>query len=342
MPAKEVKIKELEAEMSVQDFWQNREQAQKATRELGELKEAVEKWAGYQSDLKHLQELAGLLAESGSEEPLSKELERSLNKLAAAVAQEEKLAYFTGKYDRNNAVLSVYAGAGGTDAQDWAEMLLRMYLKYAEKSGFRARVLAVTVGQEAGLKNAIMEVRGKQAYGYLKHEGGVHRLVRISPFSAQNLRHTSFALVDVMPELEDVSDLEIKPQDIKTDTYKAGGPGGQYVNKTESAVRVTHLPTGLVATAQSERSQSANKDKAMQLLYAKLQQRLEQEHKEKVEELKGEHVSIEWGHQIRSYVLQPYKLVKDHRTGYETTNVEAILDGELGDFIEAELREVKN
>lgn len=324
--------------MSAENFWQNREQAQRVMRELGELKEVVEKWAGYQSDLKHLQELAGLLADSSADEPLAKELERSLNKLGAAVAQAEKLAYFTGKYDRNNAVLSIYAGAGGTDAQDWTEMLLRMYLRYADKADFKARVLAVTAGQEAGLKNAIIEVRGKYGYGYLQHENGVHRLVRISPFSAQNLRHTSFALVDVMPELEDVSGLEIRSQDIKIDTYKAGGPGGQYVNKTESAVRVTHLPTGLVATAQSERSQSSNRDKAMQLLYAKLQQRLEQEHKEKVEELKGERVSIEWGHQIRSYVLQPYKLVKDHRTGYETTGVEAIMDGELGGFIEAEIR----
>ncbi len=259
-------------------------------------------------------------------------------KLEEKIEKEKFLVYFSGRYDKNNAIISIYSGAGGTDAQDWVEMLLRMYLKYCEKTGFKTQVIAVTGGQEAGLKNAIIEARGQYAYGHLRRENGVHRLVRISPFSAQGLRHTSFALVEVLPELDNVSAVEIRPQDIKTDTYKAGGPGGQYVNKTESAIRITHVPTGLVATSQVERSQGANKDKAMKLLLAKIQQRLDQEHKKTVDELKGEGVKIEWGHQIRSYVLNPYQIAKDHRTGYETAKVEEVLEGELEGFIEAELK----
>ncbi len=267
-----------------------------------------------------------------------KEFERSLQKLEEKIEKEKFLIYLSGAHDKSNAVLSIYSGAGGTDAQEWVEMLLKMYLKYCERNGFIAQVVAVTSGQEAGLKNAIIEIRGKYAYGYLRRESGVHRLVRISPFSSQGLRHTSFALVEVMPEIEDVGNIEIRPQDVRVDTYKAGGPGGQYVNKTESAIRITHIPTGLVSTAQSERSQGTNKDKAMKLLYAKIQQRLDEEHKKTVDELKGESVKIEWGHQIRSYVLNPYKMVKDHRTGFETTQAEKVLAGELEDFIEAELK----
>jgi len=301
------------------------------------LKDEVYKWEVYTSDLKHLTEVAELLKD-GEDDSLNKEFRKSLNALERQVSKEETLAYLAGPYDKNDAVISIYAGAGGTDAQDWTEMLLRMYLKYSDKSGFKPKVIAVTSGQEAGLKNAIIEVQGKYAYGYLKGESGVHRLVRISPFSSQNLRHTSFALVEVMPELDDIGAIEIKPQDIKIDTYKAGGPGGQYVNKTESAIRLTHIPTGLVATSQAERSQGSNKDKAMKLLVARLKQRLDQEKKEKVDELKGEMVPIEWGRQIRSYVLHPYKMVKDHRTDFESTQAEKILEGELEGFIEAELK----
>ncbi len=301
------------------------------------MKDEVYKWEVYTSDLKHLTEVAELLKD-GEDDSLNKEFRKSLNALERQVSKEETLAYLAGPYDKNDAVISIYAGAGGTDAQDWTEMLLRMYLKYSDKSGFKPKVIAVTSGQEAGLKNAIIEVQGKYAYGYLKGESGVHRLVRISPFSSQNLRHTSFALVEVMPELDDIGAIEIKPQDIKIDTYKAGGPGGQYVNKTESAIRLTHIPTGLVATSQAERSQGSNKDKAMKLLVARLKQRLDQEKKEKVDELKGEMVPIEWGRQIRSYVLHPYKMVKDHRTDFESTQAEKILEGELEGFIEAELK----
>lgn len=276
--------------------------------------------------------------EATEDNNLTKEFKRSLEKLEQEINQEEKLAYLAGPYDKNNAIVSIYAGAGGVESQDWVEMLLRMYLKYCAQANFKAKVISLTEGQEAGLKNVIIEVRGKYAFGYLKKENGVHRLVRISPFSSQGLRHTSFALAEVMPEITDFSAIEVRPQDIRVDTYKAGGPGGQYVNKTESAVRVTHLPTGLTSASQAERSQGTNKEKAMQLLFAKLQQRLDQEHKDRVEELKGEAVPIEWGHQIRSYILQPYKLIKDHRSGYETTRVEEVLEGELEGFIEAELK----
>ena len=335
----------MEGETIKEDFWKDSEKAKKISQELGTLKEEFEKWNGFKKDLKHLQEIAELFESAEVGDSLMADFKRSLELLSRKIEKEEILAYLSGEHDKNNAIISIYSGAGGTDAQDWVEMLLRMYLKYCNGDlssslglGFRARVIAVTSGQEAGLKNAIIEVKGKYAYGHLKKENGVHRLVRISPFSAQNLRHTSFAMVDVMPELEDVSGIEINPKDIRTDTYRAGGPGGQYVNKTESAVRVTHIPTGLASTSQAERSQWANRDKAMRLLYAKLQQKLVQEHKKEIDELKGEVVPIEWGRQIRSYVLQPYKMVKDHRTNYETSRAEDVLEGKLDGFIEAELK----
>ena len=322
----------------VENFWQERERAKRISQELADIKDVIEKWHNYESDFKHLNEIVDLLESVGEGDSLHKEFERSLQKLEEKIEKEKFLIYLSGRYDKNNAILSIYSGAGGTDAQEWVEMLLRMYLKYCEKTGFKAQVVAVTSGQEAGLKNAIIEIRGKYAYGYLRCENGVHRLVRISPFSSQGLRHTSFALVEVMPEIEEIGNIEIKPQDVRVDTYKAGGPGGQYVNKTESAIRITHIPTGLVSTSQAERSQGTNKDKAMKLLYAKIQQKLDEEHKKTVDELKGGAVPIEWGHQIRSYVLNPYKMVKDHRTGFETTQAEKVLDGELEDFIEAELK----
>lgn len=242
------------------------------------------------------------------------------------------------EYDKNKAILSIYAGAGGVDAQDWAEMLLRMYLRYAQKKGWPAQVLQVKAGQEAGIKHATFIINRPHTYGYLKGESGVHRLVRLSPFSAAHLRHTSFALVEVIPEIEAVKEIEIKPPDLRIETYRASGPGGQYVNKTESAVRLTHLPTGLTAACQSERLQGENRKKAMKLLYSKLHQVMLKKQKKKIEELKGEKVSVEWGHQIRSYVLHPYKMVKDLRTGVMSSQPDKVLDGELDEFIEAEIR----
>ena len=243
-----------------------------------------------------------------------------------------------GEYDKRQAILSIYAGAGGVDAQDWVEMLLRMYLRYCQSQSWPAQVLQIKEGKEAGLKNVTLIVESPYAYGYLKGESGVHRLVRLSPFDADHLRHTSFALVEVLPEFEEIKEIVIKPEDLRIDTYRASGPGGQYVNKTESAVRITHLPTGLVAACQNERLQGANKKKAMKLLYSKLHQYLSKSKAKEESKLKDQSVAIEWGSQIRSYVLHPYKMVKDHRTGLKSGDPKAVLDGKLDKFIETEVK----
>ena len=243
-----------------------------------------------------------------------------------------------GKYDKRQAILSIYAGAGGVDAQDWVEMLLRMYLKYCQSQSWPAQVLQIKEGKEAGLKNVTLIIESPYAYGYLKGESGVHRLVRLSPFDADHLRHTSFALVEVLPEFEEIKEIVIKPEDLRIDTYRASGPGGQYVNKTESAVRITHLPTGLVVACQNERLQGANKKKAMKLLYSKLHQYLSKNKEKEKSKLKNQSVAIEWGSQIRSYVLHPYKMVKDHRNGIKSGDPQTVLNGKLDKFIEAEVK----
>ncbi len=240
-----------------------------------------------------------------------------------------------GDYDRHNAILSIYAGAGGVDAQDWTEILLRMYLKYCQNQNWPAQVLQLKEGKETGLKNVTLLVERAYAYGYLKGEAGVHRLVRLSPFNADHLRHTSFALVEVLPELAEIKEIKIKPEDLRIDTYRASGPGGQYVNKTESAVRITHLPTGLVVACQNERLQGENKKKALNLLYSKLHQYLLKGKEKERDELKDQSLAIEWGSQIRSYVLHPYKMVKDHRTGFKSSEPESVLEGKLDKFIES-------
>lgn len=263
---------------------------------------------------------------------------QELKELQEKIEKEETRVFLSGKYDKRNTIMTIYSGAGGIDAQDWAEMLLRMYLRYAERQKFKARVVHITAGQEAGIKNATLEIKGPYAYGYLKGEAGVHRLVRLSPFNADNLRHTSFAKVEVLPEFPEISEIKLEPEDLKIDTYRASGPGGQYVNKTESAVRITHLPTGVVAACQSERLQGENKKRALKLLQIKLFQRKIREQEKEKKKLKGKPLEVGWGNQIRSYVLHPYKMVKDLRTGTESSEPEKVLDGDLDSFIQAELR----
>lgn len=278
------------------------------------------------------------LAEMSHDEASEKELSREFSRLEAALGEWEWKTLMSGTYDSHSALLTVRSGAGGVDAQDWSEMLLRMYLRYGEQKGFKTRVLEESRGNEAGIKSATIELAGAYAYGYLRGEAGIHRLVRQSPFNANSLRQTSFASVEVMPVIADEDELKIDPEELRIDTYRASGAGGQHVNKTESAVRITHIPTGLVAACQSERSQLQNREEAMKLLRSKLAQReLEEKEAEKAR-LRGEYKSAEWGNQIRSYVLHPYTLVKDHRTETEMTDAQKVLGGHLDPFIESELR----
>ena len=306
-------------------------------RQLGELKGEVEKWRIMERRVSELLELADLVA-AGEEPALEAEIAAEAERVAAQFEEIEFELLLSGEYEKRNAFLAVHAGAGGTEAQDWAEMLLRMYLRWAERRGYQAGVVEVSPGEEAGIKSALIQVTGDYAYGYLKAERGVHRLVRLSPFDASHGRHTSFALVEVLPEAERELDVRINPDEVRIDFFRASGPGGQHVQKTSSAVRVTHLPTGLVAICQNERSQYQNKELALKVLGARL---LELELEKRAEEkarLKGEHVVAGWGNQIRSYVLHPYKMVKDHRTGYETSDPTAVLDGALDELIEAYLK----
>lgn len=337
MPKKEKRIRELENISGQEGFWNDSWKAGKIMQEMEEIKKEMGEVKEIEEKLTEAGEMATLVENDEDWKTLKKEvrgIEKNIEKL-------EFKTLLNGEYDRNDAILSIYSGAGGVDAQDWAEMLLRMYLRFAEKNNYRAKIADETRGQEAGIKNATLEMTGAYAYGYLKAEAGVHRLVRLSPYNADNLRQTSFALVEVLPVIEDIKEVEIKPQDIRVDVFRSSGAGGQSVNTTDSAVRITHIPTDIVVTCQNERSQLQNKEQAMKILRAKLHQKyLEEQEKEK-QKLRGEQVSAEWGSQIRSYVIHPYKMVKDHRTKQETTDPEAVLNGELNSFQESYLRHIK-
>lgn len=280
------------------------------------------------------------MSEETHDSSLDNEIEESLHLLESKVEKAKIQTLLSGKYDSYDAIMTLHSGAGGTEAQDWTEMLFRMYKMYAEKSDFKLKVLDVINGDEAGLKSITFEIDGENAYGFLKAEKGVHRLVRISPFDANARRHTSFASVEVMPKLEEKPNIEIRPEDLKIDTYRSSGAGGQNVNKTESAVRITHIPTGIVVSCQIERSQVQNKETAMQMLYSKLAEKEEQEELEKLASIRGEIKKIEWGSQIRSYVFCPYTLVKDHRTGYEDSNIQSVMDGNIQEFINEYLKKI--
>lgn len=311
--AKKVRIAAIEQAFAEPGFWDDHAKASQQAQELSELKKIVEAY-----------ELVSLDPTDPGAQSLLHDLEQA--------------SLLGGQYDNNNVILSIHAGAGGTEAQDWASMLLRMFQRFAERKGWQATVVDLSAGEEAGIKSVTVEIKGHQAFGYLKSEAGVHRLVRISPFDADKARHTSFVLVEVVPEVESAGEIEIKPEDLKIDVYRSGGHGGQSVNTTDSAVRITHLPTGIIVAVQNERSQLQNKELALKILRSRLLARQLEEQRKQNAELRGEHISAEWGNQIRSYVLHPYQMVKDHRTDTETSNTQAVLDGEIDQFIEAYLR----
>jgi peptide chain release factor 2 len=303
-------------------------------RRLADAREQADTWRGVEARSQELAQLLDLATEE-SDEDLSWAVAADIDSLAAQLEEMELSLALSGEYDRRDAIVAIHAGAGGTDSQDWAEMLLRMYLRWADKRGYKADVLDLMQGEEAGIKSATIEVRGRNAYGYLRGERGVHRLVRISPYDASKSRHTSFALAEVMPEVESEAEVHLDPDDFRIDTFRASGHGGQNVQKNATAVRVTHIPTGIVVTCQNERSQSRNKESALKVLEARLLEKELERQAAEQSRLKGEHVSAEWGNQIRSYVLHPYKMVKDHRTGFETSDAEAVLDGDLDPLLSA-------
>jgi peptide chain release factor 2 len=306
-------------------------------RRLADKKRVVQRWRGLE---KRLADIAELLTLPDEDESLRAELEKETGELGSELTELEFQLAFKGEYDARNAILAIHAGAGGTESQDWAEMLLRMYLRWAERRGFQTEVLDTSPGDEAGIKNVIIAVNGEYAVGYLKSEHGVHRLVRLSPFDSDHARHTSFALVEILPEAAADVEVDIKPEEIKIETFRSSGPGGQHMQKTSSAVRITHFPSGLVVSCQSERSQHMNKDFAMKILRARLLEKQIERQAEEKARLKGKRIEAGWGNQIRSYVLHPYRMVKDHRTEYETGNTEAVLNGEIDGFIDAYLRSI--
>mgnify|MGYP001409739306 CR=1 FL=1 len=323
--------------MQAPDFWDDQKKAQAIINESNALKELVETFQSLEEQYENLEVSYELVKEEEDEE-LRAELEHELHLLSEKMNEYELSLLLTDEYDKNNAILELHPGAGGTESQDWASLLLRMYTRWAERKGFKVETLDYLPGEEAGVKSVTLLIKGHNAYGYLKAEKGVHRLVRISPFDASGRRHTSFVSCDVVPEFDDDIEIEIKPDEIKVDTYRASGAGGQHVNTTDSAVRITHIPTNTVVSCQSERSQIKNREKAMKMLKSKLYQlRIEEQEREK-SEIRGEQKEIGWGNQIRSYVFHPYTMVKDHRTNVEIGNIQSVMDGEIDEFINAYLR----
>jgi len=340
LAAKEKELARLTEASADPNLWDDQAKAQTLLRRAEELRTEIATWRDLEARANGLAEIAEL-AEADDDDGgdgLQADLQRDLDSLSADWNRMEGQLLMSEPYDERPAIVSVHAGAGGTESQDWAEMLLRMYLRWAERNRLKTEILDQTEGEEAGLKSVTFAVDGRWAYGRLKSERGVHRLVRISPFDSQKRRHTSFALVEVMPEVDEAADVQIREDDLRIDTYRSSGAGGQHVNKTDSAVRITHLPTGIVVTCQNERSQIQNRERAMAVLRGKLVERQQEEREVELARLRGQHVEAGWGNQIRSYVLQPYTMVKDLRTNVETSNPTAVLDGDLDDFMEGYLR----
>lgn len=323
--------------MASPDFWNDQKEAQKVISEAKHLKDQVNTFYRLNEKIEDIRVAFELLQEEPDPD-LQEELEEQLEKLEKELNEFELELLLNGPYDKNNAILEIHSGAGGTESQDWASMLLRMYTRWAEKKGYQVEILDYLAGEEAGIKSVTLLIKGHNAYGYLKAEKGIHRLVRISPFDASGRRHTSFASCEVIPEINDDIEIEIRPEDIRVDTFRASGAGGQHVNKTSSAVRITHIPTGIVVSSQAQRSQIQNREQAMKMLRAKLYQKQLEEQEKQLAEIRGEQKEIGWGSQIRSYVFHPYSMVKDHRTNVEIGNVQAVLDGEIDEFIDAYLR----
>ena len=333
----ESNLKELEAKTMQNDFWNDAENSSKVLKQINSLKGKLEGYKKTENELNNLMEMSELL-ELEPDEEMAKEVLKGTKALENNIEKLEIKTLLSGKYDNNNAIITIHPGAGGTEAQDWAEMLYRMYSRWASSNGYEVKELDYLEGEEAGLKSVTFSVIGEYAYGYLKGEMGVHRLVRISPFDAGGRRHTSFASIEVLPEITEDIQIDINPDDLRIDTYRASGAGGQHINKTSSAVRITHIPTNIVVACQSERSQIQNRETAMRMLKSKLLDIKEKEQKNTIDELKGNQMDIAWGSQIRSYVFCPYTLVKDHRTNYEVGNVQSVMDGDLNGFIDSYLK----
>lgn len=333
----EIRLKDLESKTNDVSFWEDSQNSTKILKEINEIKAKIHMYNNIKNNLQNVIQMNDLIQEE-KEESLEEELKDSIKNLQKEIDKLEINTLLSGKYDKNNAILTIHPGAGGTESCDWAQMLYRMYTRWALDNGYEVKELDYLDGEEAGLKSVTFLVKGSYAYGYLKGEMGVHRLVRISPFDSGGRRHTSFASLEVLPEISEDIEININPDNLRIDTYRASGAGGQHVNKTSSAVRITHIPTNIVVSCQSERSQIQNRDTAMKMLKSKLLNLKEKEHKDKIEDLKGNQMDIAWGSQIRSYVFCPYTMVKDHRTNYEVGNIQGVMDGDLNDFMDAYLK----